>query len=214
MIMIRKISLSLIWLTFVIYAFIFAPPNNPDTLDLIKNLSTGNLTGINAYIIALFNLMGILPAMYGCFLFADGRGQKIPAWLFLSASFFLGAFALIPYLILRENNQTFVGQKNWLIKFNDSRILGLFLTITAIILLIFGISQGNWQDFILQWKTSRFINVMSLDFCLLSLLFTFLLKDDLVRRNMNNNQLWLISFIPLFGTLIYLCFRQPLPENE
>lgn len=212
--MIRKISLSLIWLTFVIYAFIFAPPNNPDTLDLIKNLSTGNLTGINAYIIALFNLMGILPAMYGCFLFADGRGQKIPAWLFLSASFFLGAFALIPYLILRENNQTFVGQKNWLIKFNDSRILGLFLTITAIILLIFGISQGNWQDFILQWKTSRFINVMSLDFCLLSLLFTFLLKDDLVRRNMNNNQLWLISFIPLFGTLIYLCFRQPLPENE
>lgn len=179
MIMIRKISLSLIWLTFVIYAFIFAPPNNPDTLDLIKNLSTGNLTGINAYIIALFNLMGILPAMYGCFLFADGRGQKIPAWLFLSASFFLGAFALIPYLILRENNQTFVGQKNWLIKFNDSRILGLFLTITAIILLIFGISQGNWQDFILQWKTSRFINVMSLDFCLLSLLFTFLLKDDL-----------------------------------
>lgn len=212
--MIRKISLSLIWLTFVIYAFIFAPPNNPDTLDLIKNLSTGNLTGINAYIIALFNLMGILPAMYGCFLFADGRGQKIPAWLFLSASFFLGAFALIPYLILRENNQTFVGQKNWLIKFNDSRILGLFLTITAIILLIFGISQGNWQDFILQWKTSRFINVMSLDFCLLSLLFTFLLKDDLVRRNMNNYQLWLISFIPLFGTLIYLCFRQPLPENE
>ncbi len=213
--MINKISLSLLWITFVIYAFIFAPPNNPNTLDLIKNLSTGSFTGINPYVITLFNLMGILPMMYSAFLIIDSKGQKIPVWLFLIGSFFFGAFALIPYLILRENNPTFSTEKNWLIKLVDSRILGLILTIITLILIIFGISQGDWKDFILQWQNSRFINVMTIDFCLLSLLFPFLLKDDLTKRGINNNKLfWIISFIPLFGTLIYLCFRPSLPEKK
>lgn len=213
--MIKKITLSLLWLTFGIYAFIFAPPNSPDTLDLIKNLSTGSLTGINPYIITLFNLMGILPMMYSGFLLIDSKGQKIPVWLFLIGSFFFGAFVLIPYLILRENNPNFSGEKNWLIKLVDSRIFGLILMIITLILIIFGISQGNWTDFILQWQTSRFINVMSIDFCLLSLLFPILVKDDLTKRGIKNNQIfWLITFIPLFGTLIYLCFRPALPEQK
>jgi hypothetical protein len=211
----RKIVFWLIWIGFVSYAFIFAPPDQPDTLDLIKNLSFGRWEGINPLIIALFNLMGILPMIYSCILFIDGRGQKIPAWLFASASFGVGAFALIPYLALRNQNSQFIGRKNILLKLLDSRITGIFITVGALILVFFGLTQGNWQDFGQQWQTNRFIHVMSLDFCMLCLLFSTLVKDDMARRNMQSQLLfWLVRIIPLFGALFYLCVRKPLIEVD
>nr|WP_233219826.1 hypothetical protein [Pleurocapsa sp. CCALA 161] len=50
---------------------------------------------------------------------------------------------------------------------------------------------------------------MSIDFCLLSLLFPAILGDDMQRRGVKG---WLkaIAFIPLFGALIYWCLRPQL----
>ncbi|WP_414551134.1 DUF2834 domain-containing protein [Anabaena sp. CCY 0017] len=207
--MFRKIAFGLIWLGFLTYAFIFAPPDQPDTFELIKNLSVGQWQGINPIVIALFNLMGIWPVIYSAVLFIDGRGQKIPAWPFATASFAVGAFALLPYLALREPNLEFSGNKNLWLKLLDSRITGFILTIGAAILVASGL-QGDWGNFVQQWQTSRFIHVMSLDFCLLSLLFPALLGDDMARRGMKNQPLfWLIALIPLFGPLIYLTVRSP-----
>lgn len=209
----RKIALGLLWLGFTIYAFGFAPPDQPDTLDLIKRLSTGQIDGINPLIVALFNIMGVLPVMYACFLYADGRGQRLPAWAFSAASFAVGAFALLPYLALRQPNPSFVGKKNWLIKLLDSRLLGIGVAIATISLVTYGITQGNWQEFVSQWQTSRFIHVMSLDFCLLCLLFPTLLGDDMARRGLKDARIfWTVTFIPLFGTVIYLVLRPQLAE--
>ncbi len=212
--MLRKITFWLIWLGFTTYAFIFAPPNQPDTFELIKHLSIGQWQGINPLVISLFNIMGVWPMIYACLVFIDGRGQKIPAWLFASFSFGVGAFALLPYIALREPNTEFIGQKNAFIKVLDSRITAILLSVGAIIIVFYGISQGNWSDFVQQWQTSRFIHVMSLDFCLLCLLFSSLVGDDMARRGMTDNKalFWLASLLPLFGALIYLCVRKPLPE--
>ncbi|PAX45743.1 DUF2834 domain-containing protein [Brunnivagina elsteri] len=213
--MLRKIIFWLIWIGFVTYAVIFAPPDRPDTLDLIKNLLFGQWQGINPLIIALFNIMGILPMIYSCILFIDGRGQKIPAWLFTAASSAVGAFAVIPYLALRDKNPQFIGRKNAFLKLLDSRITGVFLTISTLILVFFGLTQGNWHDFVQEWQTSRFINVMSLDFCMLCLLFPTLLPDDMTRRNMKFSLLfWSIAIIPLFGALFYLSVRKTLQEVD
>lgn len=211
----RKIGFWLLWLGFIAYAFGFAPPDRPDTLELITNLSTGKWAGINPLIISLFNLMGVFPLIYSCLLFIDGRGQKIPAWIFATLSMGVGAFALLPYLALRQPNPTFSGQKNLLLKLLDARLTGVVLSIGAIALIAYGLSRGDWVDFIQQWQTSRFIHVMSLDFCLLCLLFPTLLGDDMARRNMNNSVIfWLTALIPLFGSLVYLCVRSPLPEDS
>lgn len=206
--MTRKLIFGLLWLGFVSYAFFLAPPDNfPESLELIKNLSTGNWQGINPLIISLFNIMGIWPFVYSAVVFFDGRNQKIPAWPFASAAFGLGAFALLPYLALREPNQTFIGEKNSFLKILDSRILGILLTIGTGVLFIYSL-QGDWADFVQQWQTSRFIHVMSLDFVMLSLLFPTLLGDDMTRRGWQNYQLfWLFAIIPLFGPLIYLSIR-------
>lgn len=211
----NKIIFGSIWLSFILYAFIFAPPDQPETLTLIQNLSTGNWTGINPLIIALFNIMGIWPLIYSCVLFMDGQGQKIPAWPFATLSFGVGAFAILPYLALRQPNPQFVGKKSGLIKVLDSRITGLLLTLGAIALVSYGLSQGNWGDLIQQWQTSRFIHVMSLDFCLLSFLFPALLGDDMARRGMKNPAIfWGVSLVPLFGPLFYLITRIPLKDHQ
>lgn len=211
--MVRKITFGVLWLGLLTYAFFLAPPEQPGTLELIKNLSIGQWQGINPLVIALFNLMGIWPVIYSAVVFIDGRGQKIPAWPFAIASFAVGAFALLPYLALREPNNNFVGKKNALLKLLDSRVTGVVLTVATVILVAYGLTAGDWDSFVQQWQTNRFINVMSLDFCLLCLLFPTLLGDDMARRSWKNPQLfWLIALIPLFGPLIYLSVRPPLPE--
>lgn len=211
--MFRKVSLLLLWVGFVVYAFAFAPPNQPDTLTLIQDLSTGKWEGINPLIIALFNIMGVLPLLYSCFLYSDGRMQKLSAWPFAIGSFAVGAFALLPYLALRQPNPTFTGEKNGWLKLWDSRWLGGLVAIGAIGLLVYGLTQGNWSDFVQQWQTSRFIHVMSLDFCLLCLLPAALLGDDMARRGINDRRIfWTVALIPLLGALAYVTFRPPLDE--
>lgn len=210
----RKIIFWSVWVGFSVYAFVFAPPNQPDTFELIKNLSTGQWEGINPLIVSLFNLMGVFPLIYSCMVFIDGKGQKIPAWIFATCSFGIGAFALLPYLALREANPDFVGKKNAFLKLLDSRITGIALSIGAIVLVSYGLQGGNWGDFVQQWQTDRFIHVMSLDFCLLCLLFPALLGDDMAKRDMKNPILfWLVTLIPLFGALTYLSVRKPLPDD-
>ncbi|URD52643.1 DUF2834 domain-containing protein [Chroococcidiopsis sp. CCNUC1] len=195
--------------------FRIRPPDQPNTLELITNLSTGKWAGINPLIVSLFNLMGVFPLIYSCLLFIDGRGQKIPAWIFATISMGVGAFALLPYLALRQPNPTFLGQKNLLLKLLDARLTGVVLSIGAIALVAYGLGKGDWADFLQQWQTSRFIHVMSLDFCLLCVLFPALLGDDMARRGMNNSVIfWLTALIPLFGSLGYLCVRPPLPEDS
>ena len=210
-IMNTKMGFWLIWIGFIAYGFLLSPPDQPDTIELIKNLSIGNWEGIDPLIIALFNIMGIWPLIYASVLFIDGRGQKIPAWAFATASFGVGAFAILPYLALRQPSQEFTGSKGIFLKLLDSRWLGVALTLATFTLLGFGLTQGNWADFISQWQTSKFIHVMSLDFCMLSLLFPAILGDDMARRGITNYPIfWLVALLPLIGTLLYLCFRPPL----
>ncbi|AFY72292.1 hypothetical protein Syn7502_00120 [Synechococcus sp. PCC 7502] len=213
--MVKRIVFGLIWVAFGTYAFLYAPTDQPETNTLIQNLIAGHIEGINPAIVALFNIMGVIPGIYACLLFADGRGQKIPAWIFVILSFFIGAFGLLPYLALRKPNPTFIGKQNWLIKVFDSKLTGILLAIAAAYLVAYGVWKGDWIDFIHQFQTNRFIHVMSLDFCLLCLLFPWLLSDDMQRRGMENNQTYmLVSVVPLFGVLSYLCMRSPLISSE
>lgn len=206
----------LLWIGFVAYAFLGAPPQQPNTMNLILALSTGQWQGINPLIIGLFNLMGIWPLIYSCLLLIDGRGQKIPAWPFAVASFGVGAFALLPYLALRNPNPVWQGSKDGLLKILDSRWMGVGLTIAAIALLTYGLRAGDWSDFSRQWQTSRFIHVMSLDFVLLGLLCPVLLPDDFARRGIEGQPQWFwpVVLVPLFGPLVYLSLRPPLPSKQ
>jgi hypothetical protein len=212
--MVRKIGFGLIWLGFITYAFLFAPPNDPNTSELIKNMLVFQWEGINPLVIALFNLLGVWALIYTAVILIDGRGQKVRAWPFAIASVGVGAFAILPYLALRDPNPQFEGKKSLLIKILDSRLTGVVAAISAGALIVYGL-QGDWAKFVQQWHSSRFIHVMSLDFCMLGLIFPSLLGDDMARRDWKNPQLfWLFALIPFFGPLVYLSVRPPLPDTE
>lgn len=212
--MIGKIALTLLWIGVGVYAFNFAPPDRPETFDLIQKLLVFDIEGINPLVVALFNIMGIWPLIYSGVLFADGRMQKVWAWPFATGSFAVGAFAILPYLILRQPNGDFAGKKGWVLKWFDSRWAGAIAALGAFALVVYGLTQGNWGDFAQQWQSDRFIHVMSLDFCLLCLLFPLLLRDDMARRGIQDQRIfWAVSLLPLLGSALYLVLRPPLEET-
>lgn len=213
--MIRKITLWLIWVGFIVYALVFAPVGGSNNLKILKNLFTLHWTEINPIILSIFALVGICLLVYFCLLFIDGRMQKIPFWIFAVASVGTGVIGLIPYLALRESNQEFNGKKDSFLKLLDSRWTGIILSISTLLIIAFGLLFGDWGDYVRQFQTTRFVNAMTIAVGLLCVLFPTVVEDDMVRHGIKDKRFfWIVSLIPLFGSLAYLCFRPPLPLKE
>lgn len=212
--MTRKLVLWLIWAGFITYIVFLSPPIHlEETLTLLKNIFTLNLSEINPIILSLFSLVGIWLLIYSGLLFIDGRMQRIPFWPFAIASVGSGVLGLLPYLALREPTQEFSGQKNTFLRLLDSRFFGIILSFSTVVILAYGL-LGDWTDFVQQFQSDRFINGMSLAFCLFCLLFPTVLGDDMARRRWNNPAIfWTVSLIPLIGALAYLCLRPSLRTN-
>jgi hypothetical protein len=213
--MIQRIGFGLLWLAFTVYAFFLAPPDDPEaTFELIRRLISGDIAGINPLIVAEFNLMGVLPFLYWTLLFIDGArqkhmGQQIPAWPFAGLMMAVGAFALLPYLVLRRplDGSEPLPPFDWNLRLWNSPWTGRILSLVTLGLLGYGITQGDWLEFIQTWQTNRFIHVMTLDFLLLSSLLPFCIANDQVGRRTSWVPSGVINWIPLLGSLAYLSTR-------
>lgn len=149
-------------------------------------------------------------------MFADGRMQNFRAFPYFIGSMFTGVICLLPYLILRKPNREFYGNKDEWLDFFDKRSTGVILLVSTIALLAYAFLAGDWNDYIQQFQTQQFVHLISLDFCLMGLIFPLssLLQDDMARRGLTDSWIfWLVALIPLFGPLIYLCWRSPLPNT-
>lgn len=147
---------------------------------------------------------------------ADGRTQNFRAWTYFVGSNFTGVMCLLPYLIFRKSNQDFYGTKDSVLQMFDQRSTGLVLLASALLLVIYAVIAGDWNDYVHQFQTRTFVHLISLDFCLMGLILpiTSLFADDIARRKIQNTRvLSSLAFIPLFGPLLYLCLRPPLPET-
>ncbi len=216
----RLVLFGSLWFLFIAYATIVAPPDSPDTIDLIRRLSIGQWQDINPWVVTLFNIMGIWPLTYSAVLYADGRGQRLGSralrsWPFVAGSFALGAFALLPYLALRQPNPTFTGEKTGWVRWLDGRWVGAIVTLGLGALLGYGWVNGGpsaWGEFISLWQSRRFIHVMGLDCCALTLLFPTIVGDDWARRQGSGAIPW-VAYIPLLGPGLYLLVRPRLVEE-
>ncbi|MBW4428398.1 MAG: DUF2834 domain-containing protein [Nostoc desertorum CM1-VF14] len=215
--MIRKTVLWIIWLGFVAYTILLAPVDQPDTWSLGWKLLTLQWEKLNAIIPTIFCLMGIWPMIYACLMFADGRMQNFRAWPYFIGSNFTGVICLLPYLIFRKPNQEFYGMKDKLLSSLDRRNTGVSLLVATVALLSYAVIAGNWEDYIQQFLHRPFVHLISLDFCLMCLIFpiTSLLDDDMARREIKDKRIfWAVALVPLFGPLVYLCLRPSLPETS
>lgn len=213
--MLRKLGLWMIWFGFISYVLFFAPPLQPNILQPLQQLLSGQLPILNPVVVSLFSMVGIWLLIYSCLIFADGRMQRIPAWLFMVSAIATGVVGLIPYLALREPNERFSGKKDSWLALLDARSTGVILTISTLILLAFAVLFGDWSAFIVSFQTNKFVHAMTLAVCLFALLFPYptLLSDDMARRGLTSRSqfFWVIALVPLFGPLAYLCLRPSIP---
>ncbi|HEY9764475.1 MAG TPA: DUF2834 domain-containing protein [Trichocoleus sp.] len=213
----RRILLGTIWLSFVLYTIQLAPLDQPCTWEIARKLLTLQWGELNAYIPAIFCLMGVWPMIYACLMFADGRMQTVRAWPSFLASNFTGVICLTPYLLLRRRNQDFDGIQTKLIRKLDQRSTGITLLVITLILIAYAVILGDWSDYVQQFQTRHFVHLISLDFCLMCLFFplTDLFDDDMARRGMHNALVyWAVALVPLFGPLTYLCLRPALSAGQ
>jgi hypothetical protein len=154
--------------------------------------------------------------IFACLMFADGKMQNFRAWPYFLASNGTGVICLMPYLIFRQSNQEFYGEKDKLLRSLDKRSTGVSLLLSTIGLFVYAAIAGDWGDYVQHFQTRHFVHLISLDFCLMCLIFplTSLFDDDMARRGLKDSRIfWAVALVPLFGPLIYLCLRPPLPET-
>jgi hypothetical protein len=214
--MARKWILAIIWISFVAYTLWLAPLDRPYTWYVARKLLTLQWNDLNAYLPAIFSLMGIWPMIYACMMFADGRSQNFRVWPYFAGSNFTGVICLLPYLIVRRPNHEFYGSKDKWLSMLDRRSTGITLLLSSIGIFAYAFIAGDWSNYVAQFQTRHFVHLISIDFLLMCVIFpiTTLWQDDMARRGFNNPGLaWAIALIPLFGPLLYLCVRPPLGEN-
>jgi hypothetical protein len=214
--MARKKILWVIWIGFVAYTIWLAPVDRPYTWAVGRKLMTLQWGELNAYIPAIFSLMGVWPMIYACLMFADGRTQNFRVWPYFIGSNFTGVICLLPYLLFRHSNQEFLGPKDKWLEILDRRSTGIGLLLITLALVAYALIWGDWEDYVQQFWTQPFVHLISLDFCLMALIFPIstLFPDDMIRRGIfNSSRFWSVALVPLFGPLFYLCWRPGLPSS-
>ena len=161
----------------------------------------------------MFNLLGVWPMMFAAVLLADAAGRRLPAWPFVIGSFFSGAFAVLPYLALRDDHGDFPGERRAFVRFFDARATGVLLALSTLALVAYGLT-GSPAVYAEWFEADALVHIMTIDFCLLCLIFPTVLGDDMARRGLQSRTLfWAVSLVPLLGPASYLALRPRLTET-
>lgn len=199
----------MLWIAFVAYAVSSAPAGAAGgTQALIMDAMLLRTDRVDAGVIAVFNLLGVWPALYAAHLLADGLGRRLPAWPFVLGSCFFGAFALLPYLALREDDGKLRSETSRTVRFFEARAVGVILLLTTLTLVGLGLVVGNLDAYATLFSSEPLVYIMTLDFLVLSSVFPSVLASDMERRGLSNRSLfWLVSCIPLLGPAAYVALR-------
>lgn len=192
------------WVLLLTMAFVFSPPAAPDTNDVIRRMLAGQLEGINVSLFALFNVMGVLPLSFLAVLAFDAKAQRVPKWPFIIASFALGAYALLPYLVLRQWDLPRRPAETWVLRLVASRLLGMVLTALGLTLVALFVT-GDVNGFVTLLKTQQFPFAMTLDFLACWVLGALLAGEEARVRQQPALQ-WL-GLVPVLGVPLVLALR-------
>ena len=207
--LLRRLAFSLLLAADIAYAAYLAPKGDPPGVSL-RTLALGQGPARNPAVWAVFQLLGVVPLMYWALMIPDGRGQKVWAWPFALGMMALGSFVLLPYLILRRPYPRPVpGPASLPVRWFGGRPFAVFVALALAGLLLYGVGRGDLADYAHWFRHSNFIHVMTVDFLLLTLLFPTLLRDDMARRHVSDEDpLGRFALaVPLLGPAWYLLRR-------
>ena len=165
------------------------PPSGTTAFDaeLVRGLVTAPFSGAtNPIFEALFNSLGVVPAVYAALLLPGAKDQpRCPAALPIAASFALGFFALGPYLILREPRAAPVPRSSlgWLARVVlESKPFAALNAAFALFLVAYGVTHADRaaiDGFATLWtEQSALCCVSSCDLLVLSLAMVGPARED------------------------------------
>lgn len=210
----KKIILAIVWSMGWIHVFFFSPSlaESGSLLTYLDAAMNNKTESIDALDYMFFNFLGVWPFVMIAMLMQDRQG-KIKAWPFALSAMLLGNSALYIYLFCRKEQAGYVAPKTLLVRFAESKILAALLFAATVYLFYYGIANADIDAFYKTWRTNFYATAMTIDFCLFSIAFAFILPDDMRRRNMPVNGLyWLFALLPLLGATSYLLLRKKLPD--
>lgn len=232
-----KIFLWCAWLIYVSYLLLSdLPPGEslfhtkPETLreaiDLSLNfwffmplLSPEVAPVLNPALEGLFNLVVAWGLLFWGFAI-DGRERKFPMIPFLIGTAFLTNVFYLPWLALRKSNsQPPQDSLTALEKLGESRILPLVLTGIFVASIAWAMwARPEFGDLTVRWRslvevvsTDRLAYSFFVDMFVFGFFQSWLVKDDMARRNWNDKIiLWVVRFVPFIGLVVYLLRRPSL----
>ncbi|MDO3413001.1 hypothetical protein QWJ34_24775 [Saccharibacillus sp. CPCC 101409] len=198
-----RVLLLIVWLAFVGYALFFAPGTGGGEDPWFVPLIT--LQADEPSLLAMFTLLGLFPLAYACMLLRHDD-RKVPAWPFVLLSFALGAFALLPYYILTSH--THAGAHGLRLsegirRTAESPVTHGILFLLTLLTMGCGLLAGDLNAYAEAFRASRFVNVMTIDFGLLTLLSVYAIYTGSRRRSLPQATA-LLGLIPILGLLIYI----------
>jgi len=200
---------GLLLAAYLAYAVFVAPHGDPPGVTFLS-LAVGRGPARDPAVWGVFQLLGVVPLMYWALLFPDGRGQKVWAWLFALGMMALGAFALLPYLILRRPYaDPLPGPRPLVVGWVGGRPFAVFVALALAGLLVLIVGGGSLADYVFWFRHSSFVHLMTVDLLVLVLLFPALLRDDMARRGISEEDGVgrAALAVPLLGPILYLLRR-------
>ncbi|MBD2489332.1 hypothetical protein [Aulosira sp. FACHB-615] len=232
-----RIFIWTVWLIYVGYLLLSdIPPGEsllhvtPKTLAEIFNLSMNFWLVLpiifpseapinNPVLEGLFNIVVTWGLLFWGFII-DGRNQRFSMMTFLIGTALLTNVFFLPWLGLRQvNPQVATNSLTFVEKVGESRVLpsilaGFFVVSLSWAVLArpeYGDITTRWQDLLELLFSDRLAYSFVVDMLVFWLFQSWLVKDDMARRQWDNDKiLWLVRLIPFWGLIIYLWLRPSL----
>jgi hypothetical protein len=185
-----RVGAVVLWVALLGEALAFAPPARPDQGAQVVRLLTGQWSGEEPVVVALFNLMGVWPFVLAAQLAPWLRRRPVPLWPFALGSMALGAFVLLPGLALGGAPQPMARWQGWLTR---PAWLGL-LALAATALFGFALT-GSHAGYAHAFHHESLVHVMTFDFGALWL------TSVLVARERGGP--WGLALVPILGALAW-----------
>mmetsp|Transcript_12499 Transcript_12499/g.17038 ORF Transcript_12499/g.17038 Transcript_12499/m.17038 type:complete len:307 (-) Transcript_12499:29-949(-) len=175
---------------------------------------------VNGLFFAQFNALGVIPALYAAYLApADDEDQVVPQLPFTIGSFFLGFFALGPYLILRKPKVAVapLEEQGMLGKYFEAPVNKYIISGWAVVAAVLGVASvvtggdNVVAEYVHLFQTNQLVNVSAIDCLILSTLVYGPFTEDMERRGRDSSMTAKLFFmIPLIGPALYYLDRPDL----
>ena len=215
-----KLLIGVVWAGLLFYAFTAAPPDDPaPTQRLVRGTLQLSFAGIEPAVVAIWNLLGMVAFLYLSLLVPDGRHQRVWSWPFGLLMMVGGAFILVPWLLLRTEQDSAVRPFRLGMRIVRSAVYRWYLVGGVVTLTLYGVSRGSYSNFRALFWQSQIVHVMTLDLILCTLLLPYLITKLRRPQDLPAEPPWarMLPLIPLLGPALWnaLYYRPaPLPESS